>query len=172
MKTFWTFFICGAFLVVLVMGTGIAQGEKSGGGGAETPQVSLEGVAQELQEKTLRLSQQEQVLKDWEERLKVQEERLKTRIAELQKIEAAKQKLSAENKKRQEAVEQNLVKTYESMNPRRAADILSVMEESLAVELLMVMKARNVAQILDKMDPNKAMLLSTKIAERKPASAR
>jgi len=182
MKSFWSYFVMGAFLI-LVMGVGIsmASDEKSENAPGTSNEevaaqiegsVDIEALAIELKNREAKLLEQANLLRDWEDRLKVQETRIKSRIEELKLLTDRKTKVSEDLQKRQEVVEANLVKTYETMNPRKAAEILSVMEQPLAVELLMAMKAKKVASILDKMDSNKAMILSSEIAERKPAEAK
>ena len=57
------------------------------------------------------------------------------------------------------------------MSPKKASGVLMVMNDSLAVELLMAMKEKKVAQVLDVMDPNRAMALSSLVAKRRPAGA-
>lgn len=175
MKSFWPYFVMGAFIVFLVgIGVNVASGQKTDDvpeESSEAKPVNVDELAVELQDKEKSIIERERVLKDWEDRLNVQEARIKSRIEELKTLSDENKKLSEEMQKRQETVEKNLVKTFETMNPKKAAEVLTVMETPLAVELLMAMKSKIVATILDKMDANKAMILSSEIAQRNPAGA-
>jgi flagellar motility protein MotE (MotC chaperone) len=62
-----------------------------------------------------------------------------------------------------------LIKTFEKMQPKKAAAIISNMEDDLAVDLLKSLKEKNVALIFESMAPDRVTVLSSKIAEQKPA---
>lgn len=133
----------------------------------------IEDVAKALQARTRELDNREEYLKEWEERLILQERSIKERVAEYQKLNEEFQKFEEKLAERQKVVKERLVKTFESMKPKKAAEVLTVMEDSLAVELLMAMKATKVATILDKMEANRVMALSSQLAkERKPAGTK
>jgi flagellar motility protein MotE (MotC chaperone) len=176
MKSFWTYFVTGAF-VVLLLGVGVrsALGEKSEPApatlqAAPSAKGGVEDLARSLNEKEKALQDKELRLADWESRLKTQEDRIKSRVEELRILTDMQNKNSQELSVRRQEIEGRMIKTFETMNPKKAAEVLSVMDDALAVEVLMAMKSKKVATIMDKMDSNKAMLLQTKIAERKPAS--
>jgi flagellar motility protein MotE (MotC chaperone) len=176
MKSFWTNFVVGAF-VVLLLGLGVksALGEKSEAAhekpaAAALPPGGLEQLAAKLNDKEKSLQDKELRLADWESRLKIQEERIKSRVEELRVLTDAQKKHAEEMAKRRKDIEDRMLVTFESMNPKKSAEVLSVMEEDLAVEILLTMKAKKVAAVMDKMDSSKAMSLQTKIAERRPAS--
>jgi flagellar motility protein MotE (MotC chaperone) len=179
MKSFWTYFVTGAF-VVLLLGVGVrsALGEKSESASvphtaapsATATKGGVEDLARILNEKEKALQDKELRLADLESRLKTQEDRIKSRVEELRILTEMQKKNSEELSVRRQEIEGRMIKTFETMNPKKAAEVLSVMDDALAVEVLMAMKSKKVATIMDKMDSNKAMLLQTKIAERKPAS--
>jgi flagellar motility protein MotE (MotC chaperone) len=179
MKSFWTYFVTGAF-VVLLLGVGVrsALGEKSETAQAADAQataspnnkVVVEDLARSLNEKEKALQDKELRLADLESRLRTQEDRIKSRVEELRILTDMQKKNSEELSARRQDIEARMIKTFETMNPKKAAEVLSVMDDALAVDVLMAMKSKKVATIMDKMDSNKAMLLQTKIAERKPAS--
>jgi len=182
MKTLWSNFIVGAFLAVLVAiafnampekvnaAEGVKQPEEAMAH-EETDLTKLEAVAKALQEKEQNLAAMEVRLQEWEQRLALQEESVKERVAEFKTLTAKNDVYQKEQEKRRKIVEERLKKTFETMKPQKAAEVLTVMDDALAVELLLALKAKNVASIFDKMDSNKAMMLSTKLAkQRKPAS--
>ncbi len=182
MKSLWSNFIIGAFFAILL---GIAfnfmpenvnasdSAEATDKEKAEDYDTSkIEEVAMALKQKEKDLKETETRLKEWQERLVLQEESVKERVAEFKLLTEKNEAFRIEQEKRQKVVEERLKKTFETMKPKKAAEVLAVMEEDLAVELLLTLKAKNLASILDKMDSNKAMMLSSKLAElRKPASS-
>lgn len=182
MKSLWANFIVGAFLAVLVAIAFNAMPERvNAADGAkhpeetlaqeETDSTKLEIVAKALQEKEAKLAATEIRLKEWEERLALQEESVKERVSEFKELTTKNEIYQKEQEKRRKLVEERLKKTFETMKPKKAAEVLTVMDEALAIELLLALKAKNLAAIFDKMDSNKAMLLSTRLAkQRKPAS--
>jgi len=125
-------------------------------------QDGLKHKEKELAELTARL-------KEKEERLDAEEARVTDRLDELQKIQDQLSGERIDSKKRSDAVLAKLVKTFETMAPKKASGVVTIMGDDLAVELLLAMKEKKVAAILDTMDPNRAMTLSTLIARRRPA---
>ncbi|MEO5667256.1 MAG: hypothetical protein ABIR96_04280 [Bdellovibrionota bacterium] len=174
MKSLWTYFVTGAFTVLLlVIGVRSALGENPQVPPAATAPVakgSVDDLASNLNDKEKSLQEKELRLADWESRLKIQEDRIKSRVEELRILTDMQKKSAEEMAIRRKDIEERMIKTYETMNPKKTAEVLSVMEDGLAVEVLMAMKPKKVAAILDKMDSSKAMMLSTKIAERRPAA--
>lgn len=133
--------------------------------------VPLSGeMDQALKSKEQELADKERRLKELEERLSVEEARVNARIEEYQKLQDSLEGERSENKKRSEAVLAKLVKTFENMQPKKASGVITVMKDELAVELLLNMKEKKVATILDSMDANRAMTLSSLIAKRRPAA--
>jgi flagellar motility protein MotE (MotC chaperone) len=93
------------------------------------------------------------------------------RLAELEEVQNAVAKLQTQNKQQNDEILKRLVKTYETMNPKKAAGVIGIMPDSLAIDVLMAMKEKKLASILDVMEPNRAMVLSSLISARRPASA-
>ena len=54
------------------------------------------------------------------------------------------------------------------MKPGQAANIISTINEDLAIQVLSKMKKKNAAQILNMIEPAKARVLSEKFAGYKP----
>ncbi len=121
------------------------------------------------------LVQERESLKREREQLALREKELKTleqgvdkKLAELdgkieelrvlqKKIEALLRKKSLAEKKKTES----LAKIYEKMNPVKAAQALSEVDEKLATSLLESMKVKSAAKILDQIARQKAAALST-----------
>lgn len=183
MRALWSSFVLGAFVVILGAIAfnavpGSLKAEESGAVEEEESPVTqslrrekVENIAQALIDRETRIEEKEVLLREWERRLSVQEKSVKERVAEMQRLIDEQNNYEEMLQERQKKVEERLVKTFETMKPKKAAEVLTVMDDVLAVELLMAMKANKVATILDKMDSNRAMILSSQIATaRKPAS--
>jgi flagellar motility protein MotE (MotC chaperone) len=180
MKSFWTSFVVGIFLVGIF--TVVFQHTQAQQKDPRVPMMKdseLSGIrvpvpgneemmnAIELKEKALELK--EKRLNQLEERLVLEEERIKVRVTELEnlqkQIEDSRSKYAIEDKK----VLERMVKTFESMAPKKAATVLGTLEKELAVDVLMAMKEKKVASVLESMDPTRATELNTLIASRRPA---
>ena len=65
---------------------------------------------------------------------------------------------------------QKIVKSFEKMPPKKAADVISVMDEKVALEILKQLKDKSMAAILATMSADRAMILTSELAKRVPAS--
>jgi len=181
-KSFWTWFVCGASLLVLAVALtrppAIAEDDprlktiedsdmsllKKDAPGATALDSALIAREDELRKK-------EEALKAWEARLQVQESEIKFQIEELRNLQSTHETLIETDKKRRKQITNELIKTYETMAPKKASLVFTLMELELAADFLMMMKPKKVAAILDVMDGPKAAELSSMIAgRRKPAS--
>ena len=59
----------------------------------------------------------------------------------------------------------DIIRTYESMSPKRAAQILTAIEEEEAIKVLSKIKADELSAILEKMDPADAARIMQKLGE-------
>lgn len=59
----------------------------------------------------------------------------------------------------------DIIKTYEDMSPRKAAAIITALEDADAVEILGNVKANTLAGILEKMEPGDAARLTKQLAK-------
>ncbi len=179
----WTFFVIGLFGAA-VLSTVLSDSRASGDKDERIRKIedtSISGVKTEVPlvaemekgilDREAEIEERERRVRESEERIRVEESRVKTRIDELQALLDQISEKRGENQKVGGEVLKRLVKTFESMAPKKASGVLSVMEDVLAIEILSAMKEKKVAQIMDVMDPNKAMSLSSLIAKRRPAGA-
>jgi flagellar motility protein MotE (MotC chaperone) len=139
-------------------------------------------VLQQLSQRRATLDQRAGELDQRDVLLQATEKRIDEKIAKLQDLEKSiagdVQKQSAED----DAHIQSLVKIYEAMKPKDAAQIFEQLEMPVLLRVLKRMKELKTAPILAAMDPAKARAVTTKLAERhdqsdtasggtKPASA-
>ncbi len=136
--------------------------------GLRAPVPAAEDFNSAMKTKEKELADRETRIKEDEERLRVEEERLKIRVEELTSQQEQIAKLQAENKERGDQISARLVKTFESMSPKKAAAVVTPMTDDLAVELFLKMKEKRVASVLEAMDPERASTLSSLMASRRP----
>jgi len=186
-RNLWLMFVTG-MLAVFAVGSLLDESRatsntaaevhpsKSPEGGPESlsalrnPVPLTEEVEAGLQARKKELDEREARIKESQERLAVEEERVKAKIEELEKVQSELQATQKNRSAEGVAVLGRLVKTFESMAPKKASAVIGPMDDALAVEILMSMKEKKVAAILDTMDANRAMLLSSLMAKRRPAS--
>jgi flagellar protein FlbB len=122
-----------------------------------------------LNKRDQEIADKERVQKEKEEFIAVEERRIRMRIEELTKVQDELDKSDKANRARSDELFKRMVKTYETMSPKKAAGVISVMKDDLAIDLLLTMKEKKVAAIFDVMDAQRAMKLSSLMARRKPA---
>ena len=88
--------------------------------------------------------------------LKAAEERINKKIAELQTLQTTIDSLIKKFDAQQEAKLKSLVKIYESMKPKKAAEIFKELEMDTLLEVSERMKERKLADIIASMPPEKA----------------
>lgn len=97
--------------------------------------------------------------------LKAAEQQLDRKIARLEALEAAiKEKLGEVNEKEAGRFS-SLVKTYETMKPKEAALILSVLDLTIMEKIARSMSTKKLAPVLAKMDIKAARALTIRLAQ-------
>jgi len=128
-------------------------------------------VLQQLSERRAALDRRAGALDQREVLLQAAEKRIDEKIAklaELQKsIDAVVQKQNAED----DARIQSLVKIYEAMKPRDAAQIFEQLEMPVLLAVISRMKELKTAPILAAMEPAKAKAITTALAVRRNQTA-
>lgn len=119
-------------------------------------------------QKSTELEEKERRLQEAQERLRVEEARIEDKIQQFENLRAEVMQQQEKNKQQSDKIFSRMVKTYESMSPKKAAVILATLDDDLSVELLLTMKEKRVAQILDVMDADRAKELSSLMAKRRP----
>jgi flagellar motility protein MotE (MotC chaperone) len=123
------------------------------------------GILQRLSERREKLEKWEKDLEIKENVLKITEQRIDKKLDELRDLKKLIEKsLSEYNTKEDEKIK-SLVKIYENMKPKSAADILAKMDMESLLPIMSKMKEKNAAEILAKMDSNIAEQITTKLSE-------
>jgi flagellar motility protein MotE (MotC chaperone) len=121
-----------------------------------------------------RLSARRDELNSWEKDIKMKESlleatevRLDRKIDEIQGMQASLRTLLDEYSKHEEAEIRSLVKIYENMKPKDAAQIFDEMEMPILLLVVDKMSERKAAPILALMTPAKAKDLTVELADQR-----
>ena len=107
-----------------------------------------------------KIEQREAKLKERELALTLSEKQQKDKINELTQIKEKIESLLKKTDKLSNEQATNLVKIYEGMKPKNAAQIFDKLDPVMLKELIPLMSQRKVSSILDQMSPIKAKELS------------
>ena len=146
---------------------------------AQLPFISqwIEGTEEnekkKLQEQLIELKativEKEKQLKKANDALKEKEaeiDALKQEIARLQTEKEQAQQPTTPSTEQTDATRVDVVKMYETMSPKKAAEIIPQMSDQEAVNLLSKLKADKVASILEKMDAQNAAKYTSLLAKK------
>jgi flagellar motility protein MotE (MotC chaperone) len=92
------------------------------------------------------------------------ESRLQEQITQLKSVESSIQTLLAKMDAKADERMASLVKSYESMKPKDAANIFNGMEDALLVDIAKSMKPATLAAVLSSMQPKRAEALTKMLA--------
>ncbi len=124
-------------------------------------------LLQDLRARREELDSRERTLAEREGVLDAAEERLKARVSQLSDLQAKLEQLEAQRHQHEEANWAGLVKVYEVMKPRDAANIFNDMDMPVLLEVVDRMKDTKVAPILAAMQPDRARLVTTQLATQR-----
>jgi flagellar motility protein MotE (MotC chaperone) len=99
------------------------------------------------------------------------EQRLQDQIAELKRVETNVQALLASMETKRDERMTALVKTYEAMKPKDAAEIFDGMDDKVLLDLAKSMKPANLAAVMSLMTPKRAEALTRMLAQLAAAPA-
>ncbi|HEY1095658.1 MAG TPA: hypothetical protein VGF14_00285 [Alphaproteobacteria bacterium] len=133
------------------------------------PQFSDEelSVLQSLSERRKQLDQRERDLEQRDKLLQAAEKKVEQKVAELNALKGEMEKLLGQQQQAASQSTKQLVRIYESMKPKDAANIFNDMEGDILLKIIGTMSERKSAPILAAMDPAKARDISSKIAAQK-----
>lgn len=117
-----------------------------------------------LNDRKAELDAKEEELNRMEQELQTQKAALEKRMTEL---EDTRRKISSVLDDRVKADDQkieSLVQLYTNMRPPQAAKVFETLDEDLTVEVLSRMKKKNAADIMNLLKPEKAQVVSEKLA--------
>jgi len=123
-------------------------------------------VLQQLSQRRRELDRRASEIDQQQVVLQAAEKRVDQKIAELQGLQKSIQTAVAKQSAAEDARTQRLVKIYETMKPKDAAQILSQLDMPITLELLSHMKELKTAPILAAMDPAKAEAITTALVQK------
>jgi flagellar motility protein MotE (MotC chaperone) len=121
---------------------------------------------------SMKLEKLETVIENKEKEIEKLEGIIDTRDKAIAKAEAEKQQLQTEMNQLKDSQNnskqafKDIIRTYETMAPKRAAPIITEMNDEDAVEILSSMKAATLAKILEQMTTADAARLTKKLKEQ------
>lgn len=129
-------------------------------------------VLRSLQKRREELDAREGGLETREQAAAAAEQRLQEQIADLRKVESEVQGLLTQMTAQGDKRMADLVKSYESMKPKDAANIFNGMEDQLLVSIAKTMKPATLAAVMSSMQPKRAEALTKLLADlsKLPAS--
>lgn len=130
-------------------------------------------VLRSLADRRKALDERESVVETREQAAAAAEQRLTDQIAELKKVETDVQALLAAMDTKRDERMTALVKTYEAMKPKDAAEIFDGMEDTLLLDIAKSMKSANLAAVMSLMQAKRAETLTRMLASlaKPPAGA-
>ena len=124
-------------------------------------------ILQELAQRRRELDQRDQDLAMRDGLLKAAEKRVDEKIAELAKMKAQLEALVKQREEQQNVQLKSLVKIYENMKPKDAAQIFDQLDMTILVELLAHMKENKSAPIMAAMDPKRVKDVTARLINRR-----
>ncbi|MGE7779131.1 MotE family protein [Peribacillus sp. NPDC097264] len=127
--------------------------------------------AQEIGKDSKRLARLETEIKDKEKEIKKLESIIDTRDQAVEKAEAEKQQIQTQLNQLKESQDgskrafKDIIRTYETMAPKKSAPIITEMNDEDAVKILASMKADTLAKVLEQMPTADAVRLTKKLTE-------
>jgi flagellar motility protein MotE (MotC chaperone) len=122
-------------------------------------------VLRSLADRRKELDEREVGVETREQAAAAAEVRLQEQIAELKKVESEVQKLLASMDAKRDERMMSLVKTYEAMKPKDAAEIFDNMDDKILIDLAKGMKPANLAPIMQLMQPKRAEALTRMLSD-------
>jgi flagellar motility protein MotE (MotC chaperone) len=124
-------------------------------------------ILQELAQRRREMERREQDLQMREGLLKAAEKRVEEKITELAATKAKLEGLVKQHQEQQSVQLKSLVKIYESMKPKDAAQIFEELDMTILVELLAHMKEAKSAPIMAAMDPKRVKDVTARLINRR-----
>lgn len=124
-------------------------------------------LLQSLAKRRDELDSRERSLGEREAMIAATEKRLDDKLAELKQVQFTIEELVKRHDADQKAKLESLVKIYENMKPKDAAQIFEELEMDVLLDVVEGMKERKVAPILAVMNPSKAQEVTLELSQRR-----
>jgi flagellar motility protein MotE (MotC chaperone) len=124
-------------------------------------------VLQSLARRREEIEKREQRISAQEALLKAAEQEVDRKIAELNKLRTELEILLGKQQTMEEERLLSLVKIYENMKPKEAAAIFNTLDMDVLLAVIGRMTERKSSPIIASMDPNKARIVTIRLAEQR-----
>lgn len=128
-------------------------------------------VLQSLSQRREELNVREQRLSEREALLSAAEQEVDQKISELKTLRDAIEKLLGQQQTMEEGRLMSLVKIYEGMKPKEAATIFNTLDMDVLLAVIGRMSERKSSPVLASMDPDRARVVTLRLAEQKKLPA-
>lgn len=124
-------------------------------------------VLQSLSKRRAALEQRERDLEQREKLLQAAEKKVDEKLTEMDNLKKNLESLLDKQNKMQDERVAQLVKIYENMKPKDAANIFNEMQFDVLLEVIDKMSERKVAPVLAAMNPDRAREISARLAHQR-----
>lgn len=124
-------------------------------------------ILQRLSKRREELDSREKELKEQENILALTEQRIDKKIAELKDLKSQTETILAEYNKKEDEKVKSLVKMYENMKPKDAAEIFETLDNTTILLIVNKMKEAKAAPILALIKPEKSKEITVEFARQK-----
>jgi flagellar motility protein MotE (MotC chaperone) len=124
-------------------------------------------VLQRLSDRRSQLDMREGDIERREALLKAAENQIERKLAEMKTLQNTIEGLLRQYNEQEDNKMRSLVKIYENMKPKDAAKIFEQLDMPILLDVVERMKEQRVAPILAEMDPSKARVLTSELAQRR-----
>jgi flagellar motility protein MotE (MotC chaperone) len=123
-------------------------------------------LLQALRDRSVKLDDREREIDQRSAVLKAAEKRLEEKVADLDAVKLELQQMMARNNEQEDGRLRSLVRIYESMKPKEAAQIFDKLEINVLLGVVERMKENKVAPILASMTPERARQVTDMLADK------
>lgn len=124
-------------------------------------------VLQALSQRRENLDKRERMIADKEALLEAAAQEVDRKIAELNKLKGEMERLLGTQQQMEEGRLRSLVKIYEGMKPKEAATIFNTLDLDVLLAIIGNMNERKATPIMAEMDPEKARIVTIRLAEQR-----
>ncbi len=124
-------------------------------------------VLQKLTERRNAIDAREKDVERREAMLKAAEDQIERKISEMRTLQNTIEGLLRQYNDQEDNKMRSLVKIYENMKPKEAAKIFEQLDMPIMLEVVERMKEQKVAPILAEMDPARARVITSELAQRR-----
>lgn len=128
-------------------------------------------VLQALSRRRDDLDRRERLIAEREALLQAAAQEVDHKIAELNKLKGEMENLLGSQQQMEEGRLKSLVKIYEGMKPKEAAVIFNTLDLEVLLAIISNMNERKATPILENMSPEKARIVTIRLAEQKKLPA-